>query len=174
MKKVIAINGITGVGKSTIGKKLADKLNYYFIDSDQEIEDLLGKTINQVFADHGENYFRQIEKNLILDIMSRDEKFIIALGGGSYMDQDTRSILQKKALTVWLNADLETIIHRLKNKNNRPLLNGVDKRKVLANLMNKRTAIYQKSDIKIDIGKKDTEVIVEEIIRLISKHPNAF
>ena len=138
MKNIIALNGIMGVGKSTIGKKLADKIDYYFIDSDCEIEDRAGKTISQIFKDGGEDDFRQIEKNLIFELISRNENIVLALGGGSYINDEIRQELSKKSVTIWLKADIDVIFNRLKNKNNRPLLNCGDKRKILLDLINKR------------------------------------
>ncbi len=167
VKNIIALNGITGAGKSTIGQKLAQTLDYYFIDSDQEIQDRLGKTINQIFEEDGEAYFRKIEKELIFEIVSRNEKLIIALGGGSCMDQEILNKLKEKATTIWLKADLETIMQRLKNKTNRPLLNNGDKRKILLDLIEKRTPIYCQSDMAIEIDNKEGDKIVQEIINLI-------
>ena len=111
MKNIIALNGIMGVGKSTIGKKLADKIDYYFIDSDCEIEDRAGKTISQIFKDGGEDDFRQIEKNLIFELISRNENIVLALGGGSYINDEIRQELSKKSVTIWLKADIDVIFN---------------------------------------------------------------
>lgn len=165
MKSVIAINGIMGAGKSTIGKKLAAELNYYFIDIDNEIEDRNKKTINQIFADKGEAFFRQQEIDLIAEMIDRNEKLVMALGGGAYMNNEVRKILQSKAKTIWLKAEVDDVYRRVKDKTNRPLLNKGNKKKILADLIASRNSVYQKSDLIIDIKGKDSSQLVNEIIK---------
>ena len=136
-KKIIAIIGLMGVGKTTFGLKLAEKLGYYFIDSDQEIEDREQKPITEIFAKNGEKYFREVEKKIIKEIILRDEKIVLSLGGGSFMDEEIREILKEKSMVVWLYASLDNILHRIGHKNNRPLLNRMNKRKILEDLIEK-------------------------------------
>ncbi len=164
MKKIIAIIGLMGVGKSTLGAKLADALGYYFIDSDQEIEDRERKTINKIFEENGEKYFRQIEKNLIEEIVSRDENIVLSLGGGSFIDDDVRKTLKEKSTVVWISASINTILHRIGRKTNRPLLNQTDKRKTLEELAKKRYPIYAECHLKFDTGEEGHEVIIKKII----------
>jgi len=163
MKKIIALIGLMGVGKSTLGLKLADSLNYYFIDSDQEIEDREKKSINDIFAQNGEKYFREAERKLIEEITYRDENIIISLGGGAFINEASREILQQKALIIWINASVNVILQRIGNKANRPLLNQADKRKTLEELARKRSPIYSQCDLKFDTGEESHEVIIQKI-----------
>lgn len=163
MKKIIALIGLMGVGKSTLGLKLANSLNYYFVDSDQEIEDREKKSINDIFAQNGEKYFREAERKLIEEITSRDENIIISLGGGAFINEASREILQQRALIIWINASVNVILQRIGNKANRPLLNQTDKRKTLEDLARKRFPIYSQSDLKFDTGEESHEVIIQKI-----------
>jgi shikimate kinase len=166
-KKIIALVGMMGVGKTTIGLKLSEKLGIYFIDSDQEIEDNQQKTIAAIFDDEGEEYFRKIETKIIAEIIKRDEPMVLSLGGGSLNDPKTMELIKQKAITVWLYAEMEVILHRASNKNTRPLLNTGDKRTILANLIKQRYPIYEQSDIKVDTSKENHDIIVSDIIKHI-------
>jgi len=166
-KKIIALVGMMGVGKTTIGFKLSERLGIYFIDFDQEIEDDQQKTIADIFDINGEEYFREVESRIIEGIIARDEPMVLSLGGGSLNDPKTRKLIKDKTISVWLNADLEIILHRAANKNTRPLLNAGDKRAVLASLIKERYPIYEKSDIKVDTSRENHDIIVSDIIKQI-------
>ena len=168
-KKIIALIGMMGTGKTTIGSKLSEKLNVYFIDSDQEIEDSEQRTIANIFDAEGEEKFREIERKIIQDIMRRDEPMVLSLGGGAFIDPETRKLIKEKAVSIWLYADVETILHRVAGKNTRPLLNGGDRRIVLSKLMKDRYPIYAESDIKIDTTKDSHDNILNSIIGQISE-----
>ncbi len=171
-RKIIAIIGLMGVGKTTIGFKLASKLKYYFIDSDQEIEDKEKQTIPEIFASKGEKYFRELECKIIREIVARDEDIVLSLGGGAFMNEEVRKILQEKAVTVWLVADIETILHRIGNKSGRPLLNNGNKREILRDLAKKRYPIYAKSDLKFTTDDENHDAIIAKIINEINKLKN--
>lgn len=172
-KNIIALTGLMGSGKTTIGSKLAEMIGYYFIDSDQEIEDREKCSINEIFSLKGEKYFRQIEKEIIIDIIKRDEKIVLSLGGGSFIDDEIRNELQKKATTIWLDASIDTILMRVSNKQNRPLLNSknnnqnyiINKRKILEELSIKRNPIYSKADYKIDTTNENHENLINNLIK---------
>jgi shikimate kinase len=165
MKKIIAIIGLMGVGKTTIGAKLAERLQYYFIDCDQEIEDREGKTIAEIFSRNGEKYFREVEKNIIHEIILRDEEIVLSLGGGAFMNEETRKTLKEKAVTIWLDAEIDEILHRIGNKSNRPLLNQKNKREALKNLAEKRYPVYAEADFKFDTTSENHETLIEKIIK---------
>jgi shikimate kinase len=167
MKKIIAIIGLMGVGKSTLGAKLANSLGYYFIDSDQEIEDHEQKTINKIFAQNGEKYFREVEKTLVEEIVFRDENIVLSLGGGSFINDELRKIIKEKSVVIWINAPINTILHRIGNKTNRPLLNQFDKRKTLEELAKKRYPIYAECDLKFDTSEENHEMIIKKIIKYL-------
>jgi shikimate kinase len=171
-KKIIAIIGLMGVGKTTIGARLAEKLKYYFIDCDQEIEDRQHKTIKEIFTQNGEKYFREVEKKVIHEIMLRDEEIVLSLGGGAFMDEDTRKILQKKTITLWFYSEIDNILQRIKNKNNRPLLNEKNKRNILEELAKKRYPFYAKADLKFDTTNEDQETLIQRMIKKINSLKN--
>jgi shikimate kinase len=172
-KKIIAIVGLMGVGKTTIGAKLAEKTKYYFIDCDCEIEDRERKTIKEIFAQNGEKYFRQVEKKVIREIVERDENIVLSLGGGAFIDSDTRQILKEKSYTIWLFAKIDTILHRIGNKTTRPLLNQKYKREILEELAAKRYPIYAEADFKFDTSDENHEVLIAKILKSINLLKNA-
>ncbi len=163
--KIIAIIGLMGVGKTTLGAKLADKLGYYFVDSDREIEDCEKKSIAEIFKKNGEKYFREIERKKIREIVLRDENIVLSLGGGAFIDNETRQLLLEKSFVIWLKAPIDVILHRIGNKNNRPLLVGVNRREVLQDLEKKRYPIYQLADLEIDSSSASYDALIEEIIK---------
>jgi shikimate kinase len=171
-KKIIAIIGLMGVGKSTIGAKLAEKTKNYFIDCDCEIEDREKRTIKEIFAKNGEKYFREIEKKTIREIASRDENMVISLGGGAFMDEDTQKLLQEKAIIIWLHASVDAIIHRVGNKNTRPLLNQKNKREILEELVAKRYGTYAKADLKFDTTEENHDTLINKIIKQVTQLKN--
>ena len=164
-KKIIVFIGLMGVGKTTVGSKLAARLGYYFIDSDQEIEDREKKTITEIFAQDGEKYFREVEKNIIQEIILRDEAIVLSLGGGAFIDEDTRKILKEKAVTIWLNADIDDILFRVAGKNNRPLLNQNNRRKVLEDLLAKRKPIYSQADLQFNTSSESHESLIRKLLK---------
>ena len=126
-KKIITIVGLMGAGKTTIGFRLAQILKYYFIDSDQEIEDSEHRSIADIFAQNGEKYFREIEAKTIQEIVNRDEEIVLSLGGGAFINPETRKILKQKTSIIWLHASIEETLKRVGSKANRPLLNQKNK-----------------------------------------------
>lgn len=167
--RLIAIIGLMGVGKTTLGSKLADRLGYYFVDLDREIEDFEKKSIKEIFASKSEKYFREVERKLAKEIIARDENIILSLGGGAFIDEEIRNALLEKALTIWLKAPIDVILHRLGNKSNRPLLNNVNKREVLEELALKRYPIYQLADLEFDTSIGGYDVVIEKILNILEK-----
>ncbi len=162
--KIIAIIGLMGVGKSTVGAKLAEQIGYYFVDSDSEIEDFAKSSISQIFKEKGEKHFRLIEKSIIKDIVDRDEKIVLSLGGGAFDDEQTRRLLLDKAFVIHLKAPIDVILHRIGGKTNRPLLNKGNKREILQNLIDKRYPNYALADIEIDTSQFTHEEIIDMVM----------
>ena len=171
-KKIIAITGLMGAGKTTLGYKLANKIGVYFVDSDQEIEDLEKKSTSEIFSTKGEKYFRDLEKNLIKEIVNRDEELVLSLGGGAFIEEETRQILKEKAITIWLNTDIEIILKRVGTKKTRPILNNGNKRVILGDLAKKRNPFYSQSDIHINSNQNNRDIILEMIICELNKLKN--
>ncbi len=172
-KKVIAITGLMGAGKTTLGAKLADKISTYFVDLDQEIEDLEKKSTSEIFTNKGEKYFRQLEIKLVKEIIDRDEELVLSLGGGAFIQDEVRQILKERAITIWLNTDIEIIIKRVGNKKNRPILNNGNKRLILEELATKRNSFYSQADIHVGANQNAKELIIEAIINELEKLKNA-
>src|SRR3990167_4452628 len=135
--RTIALVGLMGAGKSTVGRRLAEKLGRDFYDSDTEIEKAAGLSISDIFALHGEADFRRGEKQVLKRMLDL-APHVLATGGGAFLDPDTRALMKEKAVTVWLNADLETLWRRVQKRDNRPLLKRADAQTHLSNLVNER------------------------------------
>ena len=160
----IVLVGMMGSGKTTIGKLLAEELGLPFYDSDNEIEKNLGKKINDIFEEYGELFFRNEELNFF-EKKIKQKQMIISSGGGSFINEEIQKIIKKDCISIWLKAGKETLINRLKNKKNRPLLNVENFEDTLSLLLNKRNAIYEKADLTITIDKLDKIKILHAIIK---------
>ena len=121
MKKNLVLTGMMGVGKTTVGKRLAEKLGNRFIDIDKIIETKENKTITEIFANKGENYFRKIEKEITIDILNK-KNVVIALGGGAFINPNIRKEIRNTSISVWLDLSLKALISRISNTKKRPLL----------------------------------------------------
>lgn len=144
----IALVGLMGAGKSTVGRRLATKLGRPFIDSDDEIEKAAGLSVADIFALHGEEEFRRVEHKVLERLLSEPPQ-VLATGGGAYLNPHTREMMRKNAVTVWLNADLETLWKRVSRRNHRPLLRRPDAKQVLASLFDERRPIYELADLTV-------------------------
>ncbi len=131
--RTIALVGLMGVGKSSVGRRLANALDLPFRDADVEVEQAAGRSIPEIFAEIGEAGFREGERRVIARLLE-EPPHVLATGGGAFMNPQTRALLKAKAITVWLKADLEVLARRISRKDNRPLLKGKNQRKVLAEL----------------------------------------
>ncbi len=146
--RTIALVGLMGVGKSTVGRRLAEALGRSFHDSDAEIEKAAGLSIADIFSIHGEVEFRRGERR-VLERLLKQEPHVLATGGGAYLDPGTRALLRQRAVTVWLNADLETLWKRVSRRDTRPLLREPDPKGVLRRLFNEREPIYSQADLSV-------------------------
>lgn len=140
-----------GVGKTTIGRRLAKRLDMPFYDSDDEIEKASGRTVKGYFKDHGEEAFRAGEYRVINRLLSQGP-MVLATGGGAFISDTTREILNKKSTTIWLKADFETIFERVRRKNTRPLLDVENPRTALKSLMDVRYPIYAQAKLTVPAG----------------------
>lgn len=163
----IVLVGLMGAGKTTIGRRLAARLDLSFTDADSEIEKAAGKTIPEIFADHGEAYFRDGERRVIARLLENGPQ-VLATGGGAFMDEQTRENVAQAGISIWLRADLELLMKRVMKRSHRPLLKTKDPRAVMEKLMNERYPVYALADIIVDTRDAPHEVIVADVIDHLS------
>ena len=160
-----------GVGKSTVGKKLAKKLKLKFIDIDQIIEKREKRTIKEIFENKGEGYFRRIEKKISLEELKKSNA-VIALGGGAFMNSSIRKESKNLSISFWLDLNLKSLLIRLKNVKKRPLLNQDRLEESVNKIYSERKKIYNKSDFKIKCNSTNVDQIVNKIIKLYENSEN--
>jgi shikimate kinase len=148
--RAIALVGLTGVGKSTLGRRLAAELSLPFVDSDREIEQAARLSIQEIFDTLGEPAFREGERRVIARLLDGQPK-VIATGGGAVVTEQTRQALARDAFTVWLRKDVEAIAQRLTAGKNRPILKGDNPGQILRRLAQEREAFYAAADLTFDL-----------------------
>ena len=156
-----------GVGKSSIGRRLALALDLPFRDADEEVERAAGRTVSEIFSELGEAEFRAGERRVIARLLD-EPPLVLATGGGAFMNEETRALIKAKAISVWLRADLDVLVRRVGKRDTRPLLRGRNTREVLAELMQQRDPIYAQADIMIETGDGPHQAAVDAIIAALS------
>lgn len=162
-KRSVVLVGMMGAGKSTIGRRLAARLRLPFLDADIEIEAAAGMSIPDIFATHGEPYFRDGEARVIARLLDGGPA-VIATGGGAFMREETRIRIRDKAVSLWLKADVDTIMKRVKRRADRPLLQTEDPAATVSRLLEQREPVYQSADLTIASRDVPHDRIVEECI----------
>jgi len=160
-QRSVVLVGMMGAGKSSIGRRLAARLGIPFVDADAEIEGAAGMSIPEIFAKHGEPYFRAGEARVIARLLESGPQ-VLATGGGAIMDARTRELIAAKGISVWLKADVEVLIRRTKRRGERPL---VDR---LKTLLPQREPFYALSDLTIQSREEPHDAIVEELVAGLS------
>ena len=163
MNKNLILLGMMGVGKSTLGKLVAKKLNMKFIDTDHIVEEKCSMKISEIFKKKGENFFRLKEEKEVLQSLKKSN-CVIALGGGAFINKTIRNYILKNAVSIWLDADLKTLYKRIKWNKKRPLLNKNNNQKKINELYFERKNIYKLANYKINCNKLKKGNIAEEII----------
>ncbi len=166
--KSIVMVGLMGCGKSAVGRRLAAKLGLPFLDADEEIEKAAGKSIEDIFAEHGEAYFRDGERKVIARLL-RSGPQVLATGGGAFMSEETRQAIAESAISVWLKADLPILMRRVAKRDNRPLLKTKDPEAVMRELMDTRYPVYGKADITVESLDVPHEAIVADILERLAR-----
>jgi shikimate kinase len=166
-QRSVVLVGLMGCGKSAIGRRLASRLGLPFIDADEEIERAAGKSIEDIFSDHGEPYFRDGERKVLARLLRAGPQ-VLATGGGAFMNDETRTAIAESGVSVWLKADLPLLVRRVGRRGNRPLLKVGDPETVLRDLMEKRYPVYAEADVTIESRDVPHEVIVNEIVERLS------
>ena len=165
----IVLIGLMGAGKTAVGRRVATRLGLKFVDADTEIERAAGKSISEIFADHGEAYFRNGERRVIARLLG-DGPQVLATGGGAYMDKNTRELISEVGISVWLKADLKVLMDRVVRRDHRPLLKTENPQAVMQRLMDERYPVYASADITVISRDVPHEVIVAEIVDALQKH----
>lgn len=166
-KRSLVMIGLMGCGKSSIGKRLAAKLGLPFIDADDEIESAHRKSISEIFADHGEAYFREGERKVIARLLAEGPR-VLATGGGAFMNAETRAAIKDAGVSIWLKAELPVLMKRVMRRDNRPLLKTDDPEAVMRRLMETRYPVYAQADLVVESREVAHETIVAEIIEALA------
>jgi len=165
--KSIVLVGLMGAGKSSIGRRLATALNLPFKDADAEIEAASNLSVAEFFELHGEIAFRDGERKVIARLLD-GPRHVLATGGGAFMDPKTQALIEEKACSIWLRANLDVTYKRCMKRNTRPLLKTGNPREILKRLMDERFPTYEKADFTIDSGEGPHEIVVDKIIKALT------
>jgi shikimate kinase len=167
--RTVVLVGLMGAGKTNIGRRLAQRLGVPFVDADDEIEKAAGCSIADIFAVYGEAVFRDGERRVLARLLDAPPH-VLATGGGAFMDASVRAKVREKGVSVWLRADLDTLVYRVSRKSEeRPLLAGKDAREVLARLMEQRYPVYAEADITIDSGRESPDATVIQVVAALKQ-----
>jgi shikimate kinase len=164
--RLVVLVGMMGVGKSTVGRRLAARLHLPFIDADTEIEAAAGMSIPEIFEAHGEPHFRDGEARVIARLLEGGPA-VLATGGGSFMREETRRRIGDKAVSIWLKADAEVIMRRVRRRADRPLLQNADPEAAVIRLIGEREPIYQVADLTIASREVPHDKIVDECVEAL-------
>lgn len=166
--KPIVLVGLMGVGKTTVGRRLAAHLGCSFVDSDDAIVEAARLSISEIFDAFGEGYFRDGERRVIARLLSEGAG-VIATGGGAFCQAETRELILSQALVVWLDCEVETLVERTGRRDTRPLLRGADRREVLARLAEERRPLYAQAHIHVRAGNGPHTRTVAAIIEAMAQ-----
>jgi shikimate kinase len=167
--RTIVLVGLMGVGKSSVGRRLAAALDLPFRDADNEVEAAAGRSIPEIFAEMGEGAFRDGERRVIARLLE-DPPHVLATGGGAFANAETRALIKDKAIAVWLKADLELLARRVSRKEGRPLLKGRDPMAVLREHADARYPAYGEAHLTVETGDTAHGVAVEAVIQALNRH----
>lgn len=166
LTRTVTLVGMMGAGKSTIGRKLAQRLGAPFIDADTEIERAAGCSIPDIFKTYGEVAFRDGERRVIARLL-KDPPHVLAMGGGAFIDPETRAATKAHAVSIWLDTDIETLYRRVARRSNRPMLYVDDPKAQLAKLHAERKPIYSTADLTVPGGDAPADAAAAEAERLL-------
>ena len=165
----IIMIGLMGAGKTTIGRRLANRLVIPFRDADHEIEAAANLSVAEIFAEHGESYFREGEKKVIARLLD-DGSQVLATGGGAWMNEETRALVKGKGLSIWLKAEFDVLMARVRRRSHRPLLKDPDPEGVMQRLIDERYPVYAESDLTVMSVDTPHEAIVEAVMVELERH----
>jgi len=165
----IVLVGLMGAGKSSIGRRLAHRLGLPFVDADTEIEKAADLTIPEIFEKHGEPYFRAGEVRVVARILESGPQ-VLATGGGAYMNPETRARIRERGISLWLKAELDVLMKRVKRRGDRPLLKADDPQAVLKRLMDERYPVYAEADLTVVSREASHDEVVDDVIAALASH----
>lgn len=168
-QRTIALVGLMGVGKSTVGRRLARRLGLAFADGDEEIESAAGMTVSEIFASMGEGEFRAGEARVMRRLLE-GPRLVLATGGGAMLNAETRALMKTHAVTVWMRADLEVIAQRVQRRDTRPLLRGKDPLETLRTLAEARYPVYGEADVTVDVAGGAHAQAVDAIVTALESY----
>ncbi len=163
-RQLIALIGLRGAGKTTIGKKLANSLKWEFVELDERIEKAAGLTLQNIFEMHGEEYYRRLEQEVLLDLILRQRRAVVATGGGIVMRNETYDLLQRNCRIIWLKALPEDHWNRVLQQDPRPMTNFPDAFTQLQNLLERREPLYSRADSVINTSLLGIQGSVKQIL----------
>jgi shikimate kinase len=166
LDRPIALVGLMGAGKTTVGRRLAGALGLGFVDADQEIERAAGLSVAEIFARHGEAEFRRGERRVIERLLDH-APYVLATGGGAYIDPLTRALMRQKAITIWLKAPLDVLMRRVERRDDRPLLRTPDPEGAMRKLMQERYPIYAEADLVVESTNGPHSAAVLSVIKAL-------
>lgn len=166
-RRSLVLVGMMGAGKSSIGRKLASKLGLPFVDADMEIEQAAGMSISDIFAKHGEPYFRAGEARVIARLLDGGPQ-VLATGGGAFMNPESRAAIRAKGISVWLKADFDVLMRRIKRRSDRPMLKTDDPGETLKRLLKERDPVYAEADVTVHSREVPHEIIIAEILAALA------
>jgi len=177
LHKTVALVGMMGAGKTSIGRRLSARLEVPFADADHEIESAAGMAISEIFAKYGEPEFRRLERSVIARLL-HDPPHVLASGGGAYMDETTRAAMREHAFTIWLKAPVEILLGRVRkrqgpdnvNGQTRPLLANDDMRGTLERLLVVREPVYRMADMVLESADEPHAVLLDKIVAALGSH----
>jgi shikimate kinase len=165
----LVLVGMMGAGKTTVGRRLAQRLGRRFVDSDDEIEKAANMSIEEIFASHGEGEFRSGEARVIARIL-REHDIVLATGGGAFVNAETRDLVKSSAISIWLKADFEVLFQRVSRRSNRPLLKTADPRQSLKTLIEARYPIYAEADITVTSREVPQDVVAADVVSSVTAY----
>lgn len=168
--RTIVLIGLMGAGKTSIGRRLAARLELPFRDADHEIEAAAGCTIPEFFERYGEDEFRAGERRVIARLLTEEPVHVLATGGGAYMDPEIRAMIRRHAISIWLRAELDLLVERTGRRNNRPLLRQGNPRRILARLIDVRYPVYAEADIAVDSDDAPLDEAADRVLQALKRH----
>ncbi|WP_432200641.1 shikimate kinase [Erythrobacter sp. W53] len=168
LDRPLVLIGLMGTGKSTIGRRIAGMLGLDFVDADDEIVHASQRSISEIFDEFGEDYFREGERRVIARLMT-ENKGVIATGGGAFVNDETRALILKQGIAIWLDCDIDTLVERTSRRNTRPLLKQGGPREILTRLKEERSGAYSRAQVHVVTGDLPHHETAMQVLEALEK-----